>query len=75
MLIASKKSTKNKMKILMTLVIAMFIIVGVYVGYNVSQQASEEAEGHNITMELEILNESSGLIQILQNSEFRKTII
>ena len=63
------------MKILMALVIAMFIIVGVYVGYHASQQAPEEAEGHNITIELEILNESSGLVQILQNPELRKTIL
>ena len=62
-------------KILMALVIAMFIIVGVYLGYHASQQVPEESEGHNITIELEILNESSGLVQILQNPELRKTIL
>ena len=57
----------------MALVIAMFIIVGVYVGYHASQQAP--VEGHNIIIELEILSESSEWIQILQNSELRKTIL
>ncbi|MFB5606469.1 MAG: hypothetical protein ACE5RG_00045 [Candidatus Nitrosomaritimum yanchengensis] len=58
----------------MALVIAMFIIVGVYVGYHASQQVSE-VEEHNISIELEILNESSGFVQILQNPELRKTIL
>ena len=59
----------------MVLVIAMFVIVGVYVGYNVQEQAGKEVEEHNITVELEILNESSGLVQILQNAELRKIVI
>ncbi|MFB5636124.1 hypothetical protein [Candidatus Nitrosopumilus sediminis] len=58
----------------MALVIAMFIIVGVYVGYHASQQVPE-AEEHNISIELEMLNESSGFVQILQNPELRKTIL
>ena len=62
-------------KILMALVIAMFVIVGVYIGYHASQPVPEEAEGHNITVELEILNQSSELVQILQNPELRKTIL
>jgi len=57
----------------MVLVIAMFIIVAGYVGYNYSQQASEEVEEHNVTIELEILNESSGFVQIFQNPELRKS--
>lgn len=60
------------MMILLALVIAMFIIVGVYVGYHASQQVT--VEGHNITIELETLNESSSLVQILQNPEFGKII-
>ena len=60
------------MMILLALVIAMFIIVGVYVGYHASQQVP--VEGHNITIELETLNESSDLVQILENPELRKTI-
>jgi hypothetical protein len=62
------------MMILMALVIAMFVIVGVYVGYHASQQVPEEGEGHNITIELETFNESSGMAQILQNPEFGKII-
>jgi len=63
------------MMVLMALVIAMFIIVGVYVGYHASQQVPEEGEAHNITIELETLDKSSGLVQILQNPELRKTIL
>ena len=59
----------------MLLVIAMFIIVGVYVGYHASQQAGEEIEEHNVTIELEILNEKSGMIQIYQNPELKKSIL
>lgn len=61
------------MDILIALVIAMFVIVGVYVGYYASQQ--EPVEGHKITIELEILNQDSEMVQILQNPELRKTII
>jgi len=57
----------------MALVIAMFIIVAAYVGYHYSQQASDEVEEHNVTIELEILNQNSGFEQILQNPELRKT--
>jgi hypothetical protein len=72
MLIASKNSTKNKLNILMLLVIAMFIIVGAYVGYHASQQTGEE---HGIAIELEILNEDSGLVQIYQNPELKTKIL
>ncbi len=63
------------MMILMALVIAMFVIVGVYVGYHASQQVEEEGEVHNINIDLEILDQDSGLIQILQNPELRKAIL
>ena len=53
----------------------MFIIVGVYVGYHASQETGDEAEGHSITIELEMLNENSGLLQIYQDPELRKTIL
>jgi len=53
----------------------MFVIVGVYVGYHASQQVEDEAEGHSITIELETLNENSGLLQIYQDPELRKTIL
>jgi len=59
----------------MLLVIAMFIIVGVYVAYHASQQAGEEAGEHNVTIELEILNEKSGMVQIYQNPELKKLIL
>ncbi len=52
----------------------MFIIVGVYVGYHASQQ-TEEGEKHNVTIELEILNENSELVQIYQNLELKTKIL
>ena len=59
----------------MLLVIAMFIIVGVYVGYHASQQAGEEIEEHGVTLELEILNENSRLVQIYQNPELKMKLL
>ena len=53
----------------------MFIIVGIYVGYHASQETGDDVEGHGITIELEILNENSGLLQIYQDPELRKTIL
>ena len=45
----------------------MFIVVGEYVGYHVSQQITvEDGEGHNITVDLEILDENTGSVKILQ---------
>ena len=61
------------MNILILLVIAIFIVVGVYVGYHASQQVGEEGEEHNVVIELEILNEKSGTVQIYQNPEFKKS--
>ena len=57
----------------MLLVIAMFVIVGAYIGYHASQQVGEDVEEHNATIELEILNERSGIIQVYQNPEFKKS--
>lgn len=57
----------------MLLVIAMFVIVGAYIGYHASQQVGEEAEEHNVTIELEISNEKSGMMQVYQNTEFKKS--
>jgi hypothetical protein len=62
------------LNILILLVIAIFIIVGVYVGYHASQQTGD-AEEHNVTIELEILNEKSGMVQIFQNPELKKSIL
>jgi len=61
--------------ILMALVIAMFVIVGVYVGYTYSQQPQEEGEAHSINMNLELLDQNSSLVQIIQNPELRKSIL
>jgi len=61
------------MNILMGLVIAMFIITAVYVGYHAMQQPVEEAEGHNV--ELDFLNENSGIIQTFQNTAVLKIVI
>ena len=64
------------MNILIGLVIAMFIIVGGYVGYHASQQIMDkEVEDHDITVELEILNENTELFETLQYHEIRKSII
>lgn len=57
------------------LVIAMFIIVGAYVGYHASQQVGEEGEEHNVIIELEILNERSGIVQIYQTPGFKKLML
>ena len=63
------------MMILMALVIAMFVIVGVYVGYHASQQVEEEGDAHSINMDLEIVDQDMGLVQILQNPELKKSIL
>ena len=59
----------------MVLVIAMFVIVGAYVGYHASQQVDEEGELHSINMDLELFDQDSGLVQILQNPEHKKSIL
>ncbi|QLH02846.1 hypothetical protein C5F47_04400 [Nitrosopumilus cobalaminigenes] len=59
----------------MALVIAMFVIVGVYVGYHASQQVEEEGDAHRINMDLEIVDQDMGLVQILQNPELKKSIL
>ena len=59
----------------MVLVIAMFVIVGAYVGYHASQQVEKEGEAHNINMDLEILDQNLGLVQILQNPELKKSLL
>ncbi len=63
------------MNILILLVIAIFITVGVYVGYHASQQTGEELEEHDVTIELEILNYNSGLVQIYQNPELKMKLL
>jgi len=63
------------LNILILIIIAIFIIVGVYVGYHASQQTGEEIEEHNVIIELEILNENSGLVQIYQNPELKMKLL
>ena len=64
------------MNILIGLVIVMFVIVGGYVGYHASEKImSEDAEGHNIAIELEILNENTRSIEIFQYAEIKKLSI
>ena len=52
----------------------MFVIVGVYVGYHASQQVDGEGESHNINIDLELLDQDTRLVQILQNSELKTTL-
>ncbi len=63
------------MMLLMALVIAMFVIVGAYVGYHASQSVEEKGESHNINVDLEMNYQSSGLVQILQNPELKKSVL
>jgi len=63
------------MDILILLVIAMFIITGGYVGYHAMQQPINEGEGHNISTELETLDEKLGTIQVFQKSDLTISII
>ena len=59
----------------MVLVIMMFVIVGSYVGYHISQQVEEEGETHSVNMNLKIFDQDSGLVQIFQNPELKKSIL
>ncbi len=61
------------MNILMGLVIAMFIITAVYVGYHAMQHPEEKGDGHNI--EIELLNENTGIIQSFHNTMLFKAVI
>ena len=61
--------------ILIGLVIAMFLIVAVYVGYNASQNYSEDAWGHDIQIDLDILDTAPELLQIIEKQDGYKSII
>ena len=63
------------MDVLIGLVIAIFVLVGVYVGYYASQVVPEEGESHSIEKELEIFNQETEMMQILQNPELKKYTI
>jgi hypothetical protein len=62
------------MNILIGLVIAIFIITGAYVGYHASQQPTEVTEGHDVKIELDVLNHGS-TVKILQISKLDKSTI
>lgn len=61
------------MNILMGLVIAMFIITAAYVGYHAMQQSQDEGEEHSI--EFELLNENTGIIQAFHKTTMHKAFI
>jgi hypothetical protein len=61
------------MNILIGIVVVMFIITGAYVGYYASQEFVEEAEGHDVTMELELLDKDTESILAFQYHEFKKS--
>ena len=58
------------MNILIGLVVVMFIITGAYVGYHASQQP--EAEGHDVTLELELFGSNSESILAFEHHELKK---
>ena len=62
------------MDALIAIVIIFFVVVGVYVGYHANQQFEQGGEVHSIDNELELFDQDSRLVQILQNSELKKII-
>ena len=63
------------MDILIGLVIAMFVITAAYVGFHASQDQPEDAGGHSITTELEILNNNANSNQLLEIPNTNKPTI
>jgi len=61
--------------ILIGLVIAMFLIVAAYVGYNASQNYSEDVGGHDIQIDLNIVETAPELLQIIEKQDGYKSII
>ena len=61
--------------ILIALVIVMFIGTAVYVGYHASQNYSDDAYGHSISIDLEILETVPELLQIIEKQEGFQSII
>ena len=59
----------------MGLVIAIFIVTAAYIGYHASQEVPEEGGGHNISTELEILNNSLKPIHSIQEYSLVKSMI
>ena len=75
MLIGNSNSTSKQMDILIGLVIAMFIITAAFVGYHASQESVEEAEGHDVVLELEFFGDTYKSVQTLQKYDFSKPVI
>ena len=61
--------------ILIGLVIVMFLSTAVYVGYHASQNYSDDAYGHSISIDLEILETAPELLRIIEKQEGFKSII
>ena len=61
--------------ILMGVVVVMFIISAACVGYHTSQDFPESIEGHNINIELDILDKNTELLQIIGKLDGYKPII
>jgi hypothetical protein len=61
--------------ILIGLVFAMFLIVAVFIGYNAYQDFAEGTEGHDIPIDLKILETSPELLHIIEKQDGHKSII
>jgi hypothetical protein len=53
----------------------MFVSTAVYVGYHASQNYSEDAGGHNIPIDLHIVETTPELLQIIEKQEGFQSII
>ena len=53
----------------------MFLSTAVYVGYHASQNYSDDAYGHSISIDLEILETAPELLQIIEKQEGFQSII
>ena len=60
--------------ILIGLVIVMFLSTAVYVGYYASQNYSEDAGGHNIPIDLNILKTTPDLLQVIEKHDGYESI-
>ena len=53
----------------------MFIGTAVYVGYHASQNTSDDGYGHSIPVDLEILETTPELLQIIEKQQGFQSII
>ena len=61
--------------ILIALVIVMFIGTAVYVGYHASQNTSDYGYGHSVPIDLQILETTPELLQIIEKQKGFQSII